>query len=216
MHRLALFDLDNTLVDRGAAFTACVTEFCAAAGYDPQIEAWMLTELADRAVPDDFDRLRRDFSLTEPADQLWQAYVDAMAAAVFCRPAVLTGLADLRSDGWTVGIVTNGASDIQRAKLRATGIAALVDGVAVSGDIEVRKPDRQLFELAAKQCGADLTDGGWLVGDNPAADIGGAQQAGLRSIWLRGHPWPVGLAAPDRTVDNVLEAIDILLTQPRR
>ncbi|HET6354869.1 HAD family hydrolase [Streptomyces sp.] len=212
MGRLALFDLDGTLVDRRAAFTVCVTELCATAGYSPEIEAWMLSELADRARPEDFARMRDAFGLAEHAAQLWQTYVTAMASAVSCRPEVLQALAELRDGGWTIGVVTNGASDIQRAKLSATGIADLIDGVAVSGDIEVRKPARELFELAAKQCGTKLADGGWAVGDNPAADIGGAHQAGLRSIWLRGRPWPTGLANPDHAVDDVLDAIAILLT----
>ncbi|MCD9146035.1 HAD family hydrolase [Streptomyces albireticuli] len=70
-----------------------------------------------------------------------------MATAVTCRPAVLQGLARLRSAGWTIGIGTNGASDIQRTKLTAAGLADLVDGVAVSGDLEIRKPDRRLVRF---------------------------------------------------------------------
>ncbi|WP_030807253.1 HAD family hydrolase [Streptomyces sp. NRRL S-337] len=210
---LALFDLDNTLVDRSSAFTDCVSRFCETAGYGPHVEAWMLNELADRAVPGDFERLRETFRLHEPAVQLWQAYVDMMAAAVTCRPEVLEGLARLRTAAWTIGIVSNGASDIQRAKLTATGLADLVDGVAVSGDLEIRKPDRRLFELAAARCGISLAHGGWMIGDNPAGDVRGGHQAGLHTIWLRGRPWPDRLAAAHRTVDDVTDALNILLNE---
>ncbi|MHB6912786.1 HAD family hydrolase [Streptomyces sp. DB-54] len=213
MPRLALFDLDGTLVDRNAAFTDAIADLCRRYGFLPAAEEWLLTELADRAQPDDFTRLRTTFGLDQPAAQLWQEYVDCMAAAVECRPRVRDGLARLRADGWTIGVATNGASDIQRAKLTATGLDELVDGVAVSGDQEIRKPDPRLFALAATRCGVSLTAGGWMIGDNPAGDIGGGHRAGLRTIWLRGRPWPDDLAAPHHTVDDVTEAIDILLNE---
>ena len=211
MQRLALFDLDGTLVDRQGAFHDAVTALCESHKYGRHVQAWLLAELADRAVPADFDRLRRIFGLLEPAAYLWQEYVERMAARVTCRPAVLDGLAQLRGADWTVGIVTNGAADIQRAKLVATGIGDLINGVAVSGDLEVRKPDRRLFVFAAARCGRDLSDGGWLIGDNPAGDIAGGHRAGLRTIWLRGRPWPNVVRPPHHVVDDVVDAIDILL-----
>ncbi|MFG2716196.1 HAD family hydrolase [Streptomyces goshikiensis] len=210
---LALFDLDGTLIDRQAAFSDAVTALCRAYAFNTPIEQWLRAALADRASSSDFARLRIVFGLTEPAEQLWQEYVDLIAGAVTCRPEVLEGLRQLRAAAWTIGIVTNGASDIQRAKLAAAGITDLVDGVAASGDLEIRKPARELFELAAVRCGLSLADGGWMIGDDPAGDIGGGHQAGLRTIWLRGRPWPAGLHAADHTVDDATDAITILLNE---
>ncbi|MEV6549222.1 HAD family hydrolase [Streptomyces sp. NPDC051597] len=213
MARLALFDLDGTLTDRRSAFGDAVNRLCRMCGFAPEIERWLLTELADRAAPGDFARLRDTFNLAVPAPRLWLEYVNLMAAAVTCRPEVLQGLADLRAAAWTLGIITNGASDIQRAKLATTGIGELVDGVAVSGDLEIRKPDPRLFELAAVRCGANLADGGWMIGDNPAGDIGGGHRAGLRTIWLRGRPWPDDIRTAHHVVDDVTDAITILLSE---
>ncbi|MFB7211074.1 HAD family hydrolase [Streptomyces sp. NPDC056255] len=213
MHRLALFDLDGTLADRQSALSDAVTGLCRSHALAPDTEQWLRTELVDRANAADFARLRAVFDLEASAAQLWQEYVSLMAAAVTCRPEVLEGLARLRAAAWTIGVITNGAGDIQRAKLAATGLAELVDGVAVSGDLEIRKPDRRLFELAAARCGVSLTDGGWIVGDNPAGDIGGGHTAGLRTIWLRGRPWPDDLPAAHHVVDDVTGAIAILLSE---
>ncbi|MEU9233558.1 HAD family hydrolase [Streptomyces subrutilus] len=213
MNRLALFDLDGTLADRQSALSDAVTGLCRAHALIPVAEQWLRTELVDRANAEDFARLREVFGLDAPAAQLWQEYVSLMASAVTCRPEVLEGLARLRQAGWTIGIITNGAGDIQRAKLTATGLADLVDGVAVSGDLEIRKPDLRLFELAATRCGVNLAGGGWMIGDNPAGDIGGGHKADLRTIWLRGRPWPDDLPAARHVVDDVTDAITILLNE---
>ncbi|MFD4833197.1 HAD family hydrolase [Streptomyces uncialis] len=211
--RLALFDLDGTLVDRQTAVRDALTALCRAHDFDTVTEQWLRNQLVDRANPDNFVRLRRVFGLAVPAGQLWREYVDLMVAAVTCRPEVLEDLARLRAAAWTIGIITNGAGDIQRAKLAATGLASLVDGVAASGDLEIRKPDRRLFELAATRCGLSLADGGWMIGDNPAGDIGGGHQAGLRTIWLRGRPWPDELPVAHHVVDDVTDALTILLNE---
>ncbi|MFD8621427.1 HAD family hydrolase [Streptomyces sp. NPDC059513] len=213
MSRLALFDLDGTLADRQSALSDAVTGLCQTYALAPDAEQWLRTELVDRANACDFARLRDAFGLGASAADLWQEYVDLMSTAVTCRPEVLEGLARLREAAWTIGVITNGASDIQRAKLAGTGLARLVDGVAVSGDLEIRKPDLKLFELAASRCGVSLAEGGWMVGDNPAVDIGGGYQAGLRTIWLRGRPWPDGLPAAHHVVDDVTDAITILLNE---
>ncbi|WP_217246102.1 HAD family hydrolase [Streptomyces sp. AC602_WCS936] len=213
MHRLALFDLDGTLVDRQTAVHDVLTALCRAHNFDTATEQWLRTELVDRANPGNFVRLREVFGLVVSADQLWREYIDLMAAAVTCRSEVLEGLARLRAGGWTIGVITNGAGDIQRAKLAGTGLADLVHGVAASGDLEIRKPDRRLFELGASRCGVSLADGGWMVGDNPTGDVGGGHQAGLHTIWLRGRPWPNGLPAANHVVDDVTDAITILLNE---
>ncbi|MFJ2241798.1 HAD family hydrolase [Streptomyces sp. NPDC087859] len=210
-----MFDLDGTLVDRRAAFADAIAELAHDHAYGPEIEGWLRTELAESADRADFERLRDMFEVKESAGHLWRVYVDRMAAAVHCRPAVLDSLTRLKDAGWSIGVATNGASDIQRAKVRATGLADLIDGIAASGDIDVRKPDARLFELAAARCGTQLTPDDWMTGDNPESDIAGGAAAGLRTIWVRGRAWPEGLGIPHHTADDVVEAVDYLLEHSR-
>lgn len=135
-----------------------------------------------------------------------------MAALVSCRAEVLDGLDELRGAGWRVGIATNGAVDIQCAKLQATGIAERADGVFVSGEADARKPQIRHFALAAARCGTVLGNGGWMVGDNPVNDIGGGRSAGLSTIWVENQRyWPPDDPGPDHTVPHVRAAIDLLL-----
>ncbi|MGW0879603.1 HAD family hydrolase [Streptomyces sp. NPDC002671] len=209
---LVLFDLDNTLVDRRGALADWAAEFTARHGLEDEEQGYVLGMVAERAYPSTFDVIRSRYRLPMSTDELWRAYCADIAALVSCPVEVLDGLDALRGAGWRVGVATNGASDIQRAKLRATGIFDRVDGVFVSEDADARKPQPRHFALAAARCGALLGDGGWMVGDNPVNDIGGGRSAGLRTIWVGNvHLWPPDDPGPDHTVPHARAAIDLLL-----
>ncbi|MER5809897.1 HAD family hydrolase [Streptomyces sp. NPDC002033] len=210
---IALFDLDNTLIDRQEAVANWARTFAADHGFDPATEAQLAGALGERAYPATFARLWDELGLTESAAQLWTDYVQGIAAAVKVRPNAIEGIEQLRATGWKVGILTNGAGDIQRAKLTAAGLADVVDAIAISEEIGARKPDPTAFHTALALCGTDREATAWMVGDNPQGDINGAHQAGLRTIWLRGRAWPEDLPAADHSVDNVTAAIEILLTE---
>ncbi|MEV5786955.1 HAD family hydrolase [Streptomyces sp. NPDC052287] len=209
---LALFDLDNTLIDRGAGLEYWARRFVRSRSLPQEAEALIGDRLRDRACPEDFVGLGAALRLSDEPGDLWHEYVDGVARSVRCFPGARKGLEALRGAGWTIGIATNGAGDIQRAKLDAAGLAQFFDGICVSGEAGVRKPQRRLFEAAAAECGALLSAGGWMVGDNPETDMGGAMAAGLRTIWLaNGREWIYGRRKPDVMVPGIAEAIEVLL-----
>ncbi|MEU1481715.1 HAD-IA family hydrolase [Streptomyces sp. NPDC005760] len=209
---LVLFDLDNTLVDRQGALTGWAADLAARHSLEDEEQAYILNVVADRASPSALDTIRTRYRLPVSAAEFWRAYCNDIAALVSCPDEVLGGLDELRAAGWRVGVATNGAVDIQRAKLRATGIAEHVDGIFVSEEAHARKPQIRHFALAAARCGAMLGDGGWMVGDNPVKDIGGGRSAGLQTIWIAGdRTWPPEDAGPDHAVPHVRAAIDLLL-----
>lgn len=209
---LVLFDLDNTLVDRRGTLADWVADFTARHGLEVEEQACVLGIVAERAYPSTFDAIRARYGLPMSTAELWRAYCTDIAALVSCPAEVLDGLDELRTAGWRVGVATNGAVDIQRAKLRATGISERVDGLFVSEEADARKPETRHFTLAAARCGAVLGDGGWMVGDNPVNDIGGGRSAGLNTIWVgNGRSWPTGDPGPDHVVPHARAAIDLLL-----
>ncbi|GAA2126218.1 hypothetical protein GCM10009759_78490 [Kitasatospora saccharophila] len=209
MQRLAFFDLDDTLVDRTQGFRACVRSFCSDLGFAEDVEEWLLDAMYERAYRSDFDRLRSEFALSAPTDELWQRYSSGMAAAVTCPSAVLSGLEELRAAGWRLAVVTNGAGDIQRAKLARTGIDRRVDAVCVSEEVGIRKPEIGIFTEAARLLGVDGLSGGWMVGDSPEKDVAGGRAAGLRTIWVSGGNG--NAVEADHVVSDAGEAIELLL-----
>lgn len=152
----------------------------------------LLDLLRERTYPSSFEEIRTRYRLTSTVDDLWRSYCADIAAMMSCPADVLTGLDEMRRHGRRVGIAANGATDIQTAKLRATGIHSRVEGICVSGEVAARKPEQEHFAQAAARCGTTLSAGGWMIGDNPVNDIGGGQAAGLGTIWIaNGSPWLV-------------------------
>ncbi|MGV9242551.1 HAD family hydrolase [Streptomyces sp. NPDC003710] len=107
----------------------------------------------------DFLDLRETLGLSDDPEDLWHGYVDGIARSVRCAPEVRRSLEELRGTGWTLGVTTNGAGDIQRAKLAATGLTSLFDGICISEETGARKPAYEHFEAAASLCGTRLSAG---------------------------------------------------------
>lgn len=212
MQRLALFDLDNTLIDLRAAFQVWAAEFATDHRLGPDAVGWLIA-LDRPGLPhrqEFFAQVRDHFGLYDPVDELWSRYRQRMPFLVRCRPEVLDGLARLRGDGWRVGIVTNGTADNQLGKIQQTGLADVVDGWALSGIEGIRKPDVGLFAIAARRCGVDLAGGGWMVGDSLSKDVAGGRAAGLGTVWIGDGARCCGETAPDHVVSDVLEAMAFL------
>jgi FMN phosphatase YigB (HAD superfamily) len=108
--------------------------------------------------------------------------------------------------------VSNGSSGQQNGKVDALGLRGLVDVVVVSGDVGHRKPDPEIFRLAADRAAADLV-GSWMVGDSPVNDVIGPARLGVRTAWIRRERlWTEAGVSPDRTIDSLTELLHSPLT----
>lgn len=96
-----------------------------------------------------------------------------------------TVLARLRPD-WRIGVLTNGDPSVQRRKVRALGLDALVDAVVCANEHGdgIGKPDPQAFAAALDRLGGQPQTT-VFVGNDPEADIAGAAAAGLLTIHVR-------------------------------
>jgi putative hydrolase of the HAD superfamily len=213
MSRIAFFDLDDTLCDRGAAFARWLTGFCAKYGLDEATARPVIDEFDQRGLtprPVFFGLVRERFGLDAGVDDLVAGYAPAYTAQYRLEPEVRDGVLALRAEGWVVGIVTNGMP-WQLDKIQTTGLDEVVDGWAISEVEGTTKPDPEVFRRAAVNCGGTLSDAVWMVGDNAVADIGGAVLTGLRSIWIDlGRDWPYPTYKPDVICAGPLAAIKVI------
>jgi putative hydrolase of the HAD superfamily len=101
------------------------------------------------------------------------------------------GCLDELSDSYTLALITNGASCLQREKLATAGLDEYFDVVVVSSEFGVGKPHPSIFKHALDQLGvtAEWTT---MVGDSLTRDVDGAIAAGLQGVWVNrsGEPRP--------------------------
>ncbi|MFE3875453.1 HAD hydrolase-like protein [Kitasatospora sp. NPDC059146] len=205
--QMLMIDLDDTLIDRLTAVTSWVAQYCTEHCLGPEPEQRMLDAMRVRTDLSVFEILCTELSLPEAANELWARYEKELAELVRPFPGVPEALAAARDSGDQVIVVTNGGGPIQRAKIATSGIADVVDAVCISEEIGTRKPHAGIFEAAAVAASRDLSQGGWMIGDNAELDIVGGRGAGLRTIWIsHGRPWPGG-PEPDFIAETALDAL---------
>lgn len=108
---------------------------------------------------------------------------------------------------YRLALVTNGAPDLQREKIAASGLAGYFDAIVVSGEQGIGKPDPRIFGHALELVGAQPAMA-LMVGDNLRRDVAGARRAGLRAIWINRQERriPDGMeVGPDGTITELGE-----------
>jgi putative hydrolase of the HAD superfamily len=205
---LLLIDLDDTLLDRADAFLRWAKGFLVSVAAAPMDIDWLIeADDAGRTPKDQLAVAVRDrYRLGADVD-----VVALLAAGLLAELAldddVRAALGAARSAGVTVIVVTNGTVAMQEQKIRRTGLDECVDGWVISEAVGAYKPDPRIFEAAAAAGGGQLT-GGWMIGDNPTADIVGASRLGLTTVWLsHGRSWPDPDCRPTHLVESCAEAI---------
>jgi len=83
------------------------------------------------------------------------------------------------------------------------GLADLIDGIVSSHDAGWQKPHPAIYRRALDVAGIEPAEA-FMVGDDPDADVRGAQAVGLRSVWRRTalHQLPPDVR-PDATTDRL-------------
>jgi len=111
---------------------------------------------------------------------------------------------------YQMGLLTNGAPDLQRRKIEGAGIGVYFDEIVISGEIGIGKPDSRIFERMLSLL--DVTpDSALVVGDSLETDVQGAHEAGIKAVWVnRSEKTKDDSIVPDLMVKNLEELIEIL------
>ena len=223
MIKAAVFDLDHTLFDRYATLRKIVLTdnpdvlpFKSDIPREEAAEKWIYAD--KHFIHLGWDRVRRFFNdnnmlraSAQNAD-LFREYV----VPCFMRTAVpydftLPMLNKLKCMGLKLGLITNGPSELQRAKLKMLGLEDIFDTVLISGEFGAAKPDTTIFKEMAHLM--NLRPEEMLyIGDNPLNDVETSGKAGYIPVWVRTtESWVFPeIMMPELQVDTVEEIPEII------
>lgn len=194
-----LWDVDGTLLDFDAAERAAITTLFAEfrlgecteqmlARYSViNVGFWQRLERGELTKPQIlvgrfqqfFSEFGLDVSLAPAFNERYQLTLgDTIVLRDDCLELIRSLKGKLRQY-----VVSNGTIAAQTKKLERSGLGALMDGVFLSEQIGVEKPNPAFFERVFEVIRPEALSSVLIVGDSLTSDIRGGMNAGIRT-WL--------------------------------
>lgn len=223
MIKAVVFDLDHTLFDRYETMRLVVPAFkdgfIIAKGISDEFIYEELCYADKQYVHKGWENIYKHLCQkgvfeVEPGYDGYVKYVVSQFhkyAVIF--PFTKAVLENVHSQGFKVGLITNGDHETQSRKLKLLGIEDMFHQIIISGDTDYSKPDAEIFRLMAERLGVDTTEM-MYVGDHPKFDVDGSRNAGCTPVWVRTTgTWVFPeIEKPLLQVDTVAELPHILKT----
>ncbi len=184
--KAVFFDLDDTLFDR------CLTirEYAKVLYRDLNLtlEESIFTEefihidnngYANKV--EIYESLKQQFQIDHSSDWFFEHWANTAWEFPHINDNAIELLKRLRSVNIKTGIITNGTTRFQRTKIKNLYIEELLDAVIISEEVGCKKPDRQIFDIAALKVNV-LPIECVFVGDNFENDYLGSLNAGMNGI----------------------------------
>jgi len=211
-----IFDLDNTILNRRQAFRVFAERFISKYVFLAKEEekdsfiSYMILADKDgyRKKRELFEDILSSFRFKDPVpsiDVLLEYWFSEFPKCAVLMEGALEVLEYLKTKQIKLGIITNGSVRAQSSKLDHVSIRDYFVSVVISDEVGVKKPDKRIFEIALNQLNADL-DKTIFIGDQPLNDVVGAENVGIRGIWLSGFSeWNISDRKPFYTIDRLTE-----------
>jgi FMN phosphatase YigB (HAD superfamily) len=205
--RAELHPLDDfeALLDAFMLRTRSAWEGARASLRAPNLGAVLAESLADLGVPTALINTQR----------VLESYPWGAIPGAVVFPDALEVLPLLHEHGVRTGIVTNAYQPmwLRDREIEHFGLLPHFPDCRISAaDVGYLKPHPAIFEHALRLLDARPEEA-VFVGDNPVADIAGAQAAGLQAVLRVVQPAPAllsGLIVPDHAINSLHELPDIL------
>src|SRR5262249_36467766 len=150
-----------------------------------------------RALPDDL------------AIRLADRFTTYREEEMFVFPGAHEAIDRLKILGVKLALVTNGAADMQRAKVERFALTHRFDHIQIEGEHGFGKPEERAYLHAMDALGVTAAET-WMVGDNLEWEVVTPQRLGIYAIWIdvHGEGLPAGSTIrPDRIIRSLTELL---------
>ena len=225
MYRTIFLDLDDTLLDFGAAERVAIAKAFRDLGLEPtpallkryselnqaQWEAFERGEITrDTVLVRRFELLFAELGLSiEPqhAEDVYRGYLGVGHYFVEGAEELLSYL----SPRYDLYLASNGVADTQYSRLESAGIGHYFKDIFISEVTGSHKPERAYFDYCFSRIPGFDPSKALIVGDSLTSDILGGCNAGIRTCWFNPGCKPLqGPVTPDHEIRALRELKDIL------
>lgn len=126
-----------------------------------------------------------DFKIANEAlaKQMSAGFLDRLPLKKNLFPYTTEILEYLRDKNYAMHLITNGFDTIQHSKLASSNLRHFFTEVITSENSNSLKPNKEIFDFAMNRCNTTPEEC-IMIGDNLDADIAGAMNAGLDTIFV--------------------------------
>ncbi len=170
-----------------------------------------LNELRDSYQSNSWNNALTDYGINDMslARELSDLFIQERRSRHIYYPETIEVLNKLKAR-YQMALITNGLSDLQREKIQGGRLEQYFDLILISGEVNCRKPDKQIFQKAFSHFKKKKEEF-IMIGNSLKSDIGGAANAGIRSVWVnRTKEINNNGAKPDYEISSLLQIFDIL------
>ncbi|HUX49486.1 MAG TPA: YjjG family noncanonical pyrimidine nucleotidase [Spirochaetia bacterium] len=198
-YQVVLFDADGTLLDFHQAEEWALAETFNAMGINYRVQhhlpiyreqnarIWEEYELghftSEQMRVERFRRFLSAIGVDADPDQFGSNYLRFLAQG----DQMITGAQEIvekLSRVVRMSVITNGLSDVQRARFRRSPLTPYFDSIIISEEVGARKPEPQIFDAVMNSyANVDRSDV-LMVGDSLSSDIAGGNRAGMHTCWF--------------------------------
>ena len=130
-----------------------------------------------------FEQTLDKFKIKADAEKINDLFLQHLSVCSILKPYTIETLQYLKRKNYHLHIITNGIKDIQFNKIKNSGILSFFDNIITSEEAGVPKPDKNIFRYALTRANARKARS-IMIGDSWESDIKGAQQAGMKSVFI--------------------------------
>lgn len=227
MFEILFIDLDDTILDFKAQEDAAIVKTLTAAGIQPtgeicarysriNKEHWARMEKGEidrqQVLYGRFQVLFSELGVDADYKATALAYMENLSQGHYFLPGAEEALERL-SKKYRLFIASNGTAKVQNKRLDSAGIRKYFEGIFISQDIGINKPDKGFFDYCFSHIPGFDPKKTMIVGDSPSSDITGGQNAGIATCWVNpNHRTYTRPNKPDYEIESLTQLEELLET----
>ena len=222
---ILLFDADDTLFDFFRTAEKCFTETSEIFGLPSSRENYelylkinqkywdMYSEgkiKKEEIITGRFKEYGEEIGITFDIPSFARIYSKKLSETSVLFPETVNALTDLKRLGAEMYLITNGISEVQRGRLKLSGLENFFKGVFISDEIGAAKPTREFFDAVSKRIKDFDKKKTLIIGDSPLSDITLGYENGVDTCLVKKRPKKSVSVPHTYEINDLNELIEIV------